>query len=49
MSLTEQWDHELHRAEAVLEEDTHRFGRLHLVADDEAAPHKDEPEDGPDR
>jgi hypothetical protein len=32
MSLNEEWDTELHRAEAILEEDTRRFGGLHAVA-----------------
>jgi hypothetical protein len=42
MSLTEQWDEDLHRAEAVLEEDNRRFGVLHIVSDAQA-PDADDP------
>jgi hypothetical protein len=45
MSLTDEWDDELHRAEAVLEDDTKRFGRLVLVADEPAEQPKQDVED----
>ena len=46
MSLAEEWDHELHRAEAILEEEDRRINRLRSVEDerddDVASPSTDE-------